>query len=155
MKILIATDGSEFSTAAVRKCCELFDGMQDVSLKVISVYEPQVPMASEPFAISADYYQRLDKMAEERAQAAANEAVEMLRNCFSDTAPEIATAVALGRPAQMITEAARDWNADLIVVGSHGRGFWGKLTLGSVSDSVLHHAPCSVLVVREQKQVAR
>ena len=37
---------------------------------------------------------------------------------------------------------------DLIVVGSHGRGFWGRL-LGSVSDGVVHHAPCSVLVVRK------
>ena len=148
MKVLIATDGSEFSSAAVRKCCDLIGGISGVSLNVIAVYEPQVPMASEPFAISADYYRRLDKMAEERARAAANEAVEMIRSRFPERTPEIMSTIALGRPAQMITEAAREWKADLIVVGSHGRGFWGKLTLGSVSDSVLHHAPCSVLVVR-------
>ena len=46
-----------------------------------------------------------------------------------------------------INETARG-KADLIVVGSHGRGFWGRL-LGSVSNGVVHHAPCSVLVVRK------
>ena len=54
----------------------------------------------------------------------------------------------MGRPAQFIVDAAKEFEADMIIVGSHGRGFWGKLTLGSVSDAVVHHAPCSVLVVR-------
>ncbi|MCB1025610.1 MAG: universal stress protein [Acidobacteria bacterium] len=48
-----------------------------------------------------------------------------------------------------IVEKAKRWNADLIIVGSHGRGFWGRVMLGSISDSLVHHAPCSVLVVRK------
>jgi len=54
----------------------------------------------------------------------------------------------MGAPSRMIIESATNWGADLIVVGSHGRGFWGRVMLGSVSDAILHHAPCSVLVVR-------
>ena len=38
--------------------------------------------------------------------------------------------------------------ADLIVLGSHGYKTWERLLLGSVSNSVVHHAPCSVLIVR-------
>ena len=52
---------------------------------------------------------------------------------------------------EQIIELAREWGADLIVVGSHGRGFWGRL-LGSVSTGVVHHAPCSVLVVRKREK---
>ena len=55
----------------------------------------------------------------------------------------------MGATNRVIIETAKDWNADLIVVGSHGRGFWGRTMIGSVSDSVIHHAPCSVLVVRK------
>jgi nucleotide-binding universal stress UspA family protein len=61
---------------------------------------------------------------------------------------KIDTVVELGRPAQGIIQTATDWPADLIVVGSHGYGFWGRLALGSVSAGVVNHAPCSVLVVK-------
>ena len=53
-----------------------------------------------------------------------------------------------GAPDEVILETAKQWKPDVIVVGSHGHGFWGRLTLGSVSDSLIHHAPCSVFVVR-------
>jgi nucleotide-binding universal stress UspA family protein len=149
MKILIATDGSEFSRAAVEECCDLLRKDEKTSVKIISAYEAQVPMAAEPFAISAEYYQRLDKFAEETSTAAANNAAEIVRSRLTDTGLDVTTVVELGRPAEMIIETAEAWHPDLIVVGSHGRGFWGRLALGSVSDAVLHHAPCSVLVVRK------
>lgn len=148
MKILIATDGSEFSRKALEKACEVAQGLGEVSFRVISVYEPQVPMAAEPYALSAQYFERLDGLARERAEETARESVEFLRSKFPNARVEIESIVGLGRPAQMIVQEADDWDADLIVVGSHGHGFWGRLALGSVSDAVLHHAPCSVLVVR-------
>ena len=60
----------------------------------------------------------------------------------------ISTEVLFGSPDSRIVETAEQWHADLIVIGSHGYSRWERLLLGSVSDSVLHHAPCSVLVVR-------
>jgi nucleotide-binding universal stress UspA family protein len=48
----------------------------------------------------------------------------------------------------MITEEAQKWEADLIIVGSHGQSFWSRALLGSVSNAVVNHAPCSVLVVK-------
>ncbi|MGF1515669.1 MAG: universal stress protein [Elainellaceae cyanobacterium] len=59
----------------------------------------------------------------------------------------------VGSPGRQICDAAKDWNADLIIVGSHGRKGLGELLLGSVSNYVMHHAPCSVLVAH--KAVAR
>lgn len=148
MRILIATDGSEFSRKALEKACEVAQGREEVSFRVISVYEPQVPMAAEPYALSAQYFERLDGLARERAEETARAGVDFLRGRFPSARVEIKSVVQLGRPAQMIVQTADDWDADLIIVGSHGHGFWGRLALGSVSDAVLHHAPCSVLVVR-------
>jgi nucleotide-binding universal stress UspA family protein len=152
MKILVATDGSRFSKAAIDKACEFAKGKENLSFKVVSVYEAQIPMASEPFAISAEYYQRLDDFAKQRAEEAAKEGADFIRKRLPDASTEITTLVELGRPEQIIVEAAERWGADLVVEGSHGYGFWSRLALGSVSDAVLHHAPCSVLVVKSRSE---
>ena len=54
----------------------------------------------------------------------------------------------MGDPAAMICSVARDLGVDVIVVGSHGKGFLSRVLLGSVSEHVARHAPCPVLVVR-------
>ncbi|BAY17465.1 UspA domain-containing protein [Anabaenopsis circularis NIES-21] len=54
----------------------------------------------------------------------------------------------LGDPSRMICEVARTWNADVIVIGRRGLSGISELFLGSVSNYVLHHAPCSVLTVQ-------
>ena len=53
-----------------------------------------------------------------------------------------------GNPGRTICHLAWSWQADLIVVGNRGRSGIGELLLGSVSNYVLHHAPCSVLTVK-------
>ncbi|WP_414752882.1 universal stress protein [Anabaena sp. CCY 9910] len=54
----------------------------------------------------------------------------------------------LGDPSRLICEIARSWNADLIVLGRRGLHGLSEFFLGSVSNYVLHHAPCSVLTVQ-------
>ena len=53
-----------------------------------------------------------------------------------------------GEPGPAIIEAAVAEAADLLVVGTHGRSRFERLVLGSVSDHVVRHAPCPVLIVR-------
>ena len=148
MKLLIATDGSEFSERAIQKACELAGTAANWSLKIVSVCEPQTPAAAEPFALSGEYYAKLAEFARERAEDSAEEAVRQIKAIGTNAFADITSEVELGRPSQVIIDKANEWNADLIVVGSHGRGFWGRLTLGSVSDAVVRHAQCSVLVVK-------
>ncbi|HEY9658896.1 MAG TPA: universal stress protein [Allocoleopsis sp.] len=59
-----------------------------------------------------------------------------------------------GNPGRTITEAARDWGADLIVIGRRGRSGLTELFLGSVSNYVVHHASNAVLVVQGQLPVS-
>ena len=56
--------------------------------------------------------------------------------------------VAVGKPASEIVKTAKEWPADVIVIGSHGRHGLDRALLGSVAEGVMRHAPCSVFVVR-------
>jgi nucleotide-binding universal stress UspA family protein len=146
MRILIGTDGSSFSKAAIDECCKLFKP-EDAQILIVSAYEDAAPIAAEPFAISAEYYQKLEDAVHEQAEDFVDEAEKQLKGLCSGKELNVTKMVVCGAPDQQLIEIAKDWNADLIIVGSHGRGFWGRL-LGSVSTGVIHHAPCSVLVVR-------
>ena len=150
MKILIAIDGSEYSNAAVDECCRMVLRPADAEVMIVSAYENAYPMAAEPFAISADYYQQLDDAVREQSNGFLESARNQITSHFPEANFPLNTEVLRGSPAQQIVEKAEEWGADVIVVGSHGRGFWGRL-LGSVSNAVVHHAPCSVLVVRKPR----
>jgi len=58
------------------------------------------------------------------------------------------TAVASGDVREKIVEYAAEWGADLIVLGSHGRSGASRFLLGSVTEWIARHAPCSVKIVR-------
>jgi nucleotide-binding universal stress UspA family protein len=148
MKILIATDGSDFSKAAIEECCKYVIRPERDSVLIVSAYEDAYPIAAEPFAISAEYYQKLEDAIVQQSGNYVDDALAFVRKQFPDPGLSVSSEVLRGAPDQQIVEKASEWGADLIVVGSHGRGFWGRL-LGSVSNGVVHHAPCSVLVVRK------
>lgn len=152
MKILLATDGSEFSRRALEKCCQLVVKPENNEIKIVAVHENMYPVAAEPFAISAEYVEVMEAAGQKQAEEFLIQAEKHLRECLSDAAVEITKIVAKGAPDQQIVEEAEKWGADLIVVGSHGRGFWERVWLGSVSQAVVQHAPCSVLVVRPPRK---
>lgn len=149
MKILIATDGSEFSKAALLEACRNVIRPERDEVLIVSAFEDAYPIMAEPFAISAEYYQKVEEAVRDQSDVFVNEARNLVRKEFDDTDLRLTTLILRGSPEQQIVEKAEEWSADLIVVGSHGRGFWGRL-LGSVSNGVVHHAPCSVMVVRKK-----
>lgn len=153
MRILIATDGSEYSEYAVKEFCRIYPDLSGLQIKILSVYEEQF-ITAEPFAVPAEYYQQIADASEKQAGHFAASAAAIVRDCKSDGDLDLAIKIMKGPPEKEIVEIAEAWGADLIVVGSHGRGFWGRM-LGSVSDAVIHDAPCSVLVVRKPKEKIR
>ena len=147
MKILIAADGSECSRVAIEQACRIFENSPEPEIEIISVFEFMVPAAG-PYAFSAVYVQAIDDEAKAGARSIVEQAAARIREKCPHLANKTSTKVVGGIPAQQIVEEALTWGADLIVTGSHGYGFWKRAWLGSVSNSIVHHAPCSVLVVR-------
>lgn len=152
MKILLATDGSDFSKAAVDALTTIVANPENASFKIVSTVEFPTMLPSDPFVgASAEYYDEIEKAGHGQAKAAAEQAETRIRSMFPNVALDITAEVVSGSPQRVLVEKAQEWGADLIVVGSHGYGFWSRALLGSVSNSVVHHAPCSVLVVRTTK----
>ncbi len=149
MKILIATDGSQFSDAAVEKIGQMVENAAEVFVRIVSAYEQPVMAVAAPYAISAGYNPILEKEMRAMAEQAITQAEQKISQSFPALKENLSTCVLSGSPEQAIVEEAENWGADLIVVGSHGYGFWERMFLGSVSNAIVHHAPCSVLVVRK------
>jgi nucleotide-binding universal stress UspA family protein len=146
MRILVATDGSEFSRVAIEKCRYIIAQPSETEVKIVSVYPEVLPL--DIFPQSIEYAEKHQTAEQINAERYLTEAREILGKHFLDSGIQISTETLVGSTDRQIIEKAKEWEADLIVVGSHGRGFWGRTIVGSVTDSIVHHAPCSVLVVR-------
>jgi nucleotide-binding universal stress UspA family protein len=154
MKVLFATDGSECSVAAAQAiAAELWP--LGTTFKVLSVQElmvvgNQMEAASLSAVYSATLLEELTTQSENRARSAVEVAKDIL-SCAGLTLGE-GDSMPMGEPRGVILETAKDWGADLIVVGSHGRRGLDRFLLGSVSEAIAIHAPCSVRVVRARPQ---
>lgn len=146
MKILLATDGSECSKAAASSVAAR-PWPENSEVKVISATDPfgfspedeRVPV-EEPIGES-DGPGEVYVTREERA---VHEAKEIL----AYAGLTLTGAVVGGHPKAAIVDEAKEWGADLVVVGAHGRRGIERIVLGSVSEAVAMHAPCSVEVIR-------
>lgn len=147
MKILIATDGTKHGTAAVEmlKNLNLKEGDE---VKIISVVDMAVPLAIDIYGGYLPDTTELEKAARENAGKVLEQTSQKVKTLFADRKITVTTDTLFGSPESRIVETAEEMHSDLIIVGSHGYNRWERLLLGSVSDSVVHHAPCSVLVVR-------
>ena len=151
MKILIATDGSKYSQRAVEKACEFLQNGQQNDFKIISAVESVMPISGEPFGASNEYYASIQAELVKKAQLSVDDAEKIISERCGNENVSIRTEVFKGAVKQTIVDEAKNFGADLIVVGSHGYGFIDRTFLGSVSDFTIHHAPCSVLVVRSSE----
>lgn len=147
MKVLIATDGSDFSKEAIKKCCQIIGNIEDLKIKVISVYQLVIP--TNFYGTSMASVEEIERSGQIQAENNIAEAIAIVKENLPNLGTEVETDVPRGAADQEIIQTAKDWNADLIAVGSHGRGFWGRLTLGSVSNSLSNNSPCSVLIIRK------
>ena len=133
-RIVVGVDGSDLAGAALRFAVAEAR-LRGATLEIVTAwYEPYV--APTMAAVAVD-----PTLLEEGADKTLDAALAGI-----DTAGvQIERSVRRGRPAEALLEAARD--ADLLVVGSRGRGGFTGLLLGSVSAHLIAHASCPVLVV--------
>ena len=145
---MIATDGSKFSETAVETICGMIGQAEDTEIKIVSAYEHPLMADAAPYSLPTAYNPVIDKELSELANQAVMEARQKITDGLSFSTKNVKTEILFGSPERVIVEEAENWGADLIVVGSHGYGFWERMFLGSVSNAIVHHAPCSVLIVR-------
>src|SRR3712207_3034894 len=145
-KILLATDGSEEAALAARTAADIAQKTHSElhvvyvgsSLEYVGMGPPQVADIPAPTQkqLSAEVRQLLDAEVEQVKAAGGTVAQAHL---------------GVGVPDREIVELAEKLSAGLVVMGSRGRGGIGRALMGSVSDSVVRHAHCPVLVVRTEE----
>jgi nucleotide-binding universal stress UspA family protein len=116
-------------------------------IKVLTAIELSIPPTPEAWTIPPSYLEELDRAASYQARSVVERAVAKLNAAMGSEAKVKGEAVP-GPPRVVIMDEAEAWGADLIVVGSHGYRAWERFLLGSVSQSIVSHAKCSVEVVR-------
>ena len=144
---IVAFDGSSDAQAAARFLADLpLDAT--LTLRLLGVVEPPWAPPGGLSKLGGAVRSALDQVVAERR----HELEAALASIQAELKGTIirSGAVRLGRPAEEILKAAR--RASLIVVGARGLGSVERLLLGSVSEQVLHRAPCPVLVVRPPRR---
>jgi len=143
--IVVGVDGSECARdALVRAAKEA--ALRGARLQVVCAWE--IPPAVYAGGLAPAIDQATLDGFRENAEAVVREAVAEVER-VQPSVPCEGEALE-GQPAEVLLDQARD--ASLIVVGTRGRGGFASLLLGSVSQQVVHHAPCPVLVVREAER---
>ncbi len=148
LKILLATDGSECSKAAARSVAER-PWAEGTAFRILSVVEPSAPLFRPPY-FSHEMMEKLRGKDMQRAQEAVSSAESILDAAGIEASSTVAVPAAT--PKELILSEAAEWDADLIVVGSHGRRGINRFLLGSVSEAVALHANCSVEIIRRAGQ---
>lgn len=149
MRILLATDGSRAADQA-RDLVAALPWREGGSVRIVSVAATRTDLLGVAWAVDA--LPDADQLEEDalRVHRDALEAAEHeIRSARSDVAIE--SILVRGRAASAIVDQARSMPADLIVVGHRGHGRWESMLLGSVSSEVVDHAPCPVLVARDER----
>ena len=148
-KILLATDGSENANLATSAAADLAKSTYSELHLVYVGHMPSVFYESPgSMALDPDLQSRMEEGAEETARSKLKEQVQKIR----ETGTEVAGVhTRVGFPDAEIIGLAEEVGAGLIVMGSRGLGRLRRALMGSVSDSVVRHAHCPVLVVRPEK----
>ena len=140
-RILIAVDESVFAAHAADAGLELARQL-GAEVAFVTVVDPA------RMRLGAD-----SGITQERWMAMVQHEARNLLNAFASraaTMPPALEFVETGKPAASIVETAKNWPADLIVMGTHGGNLVSNILLGSVAQGVLRHAPCPVMVLRAQ-----
>jgi nucleotide-binding universal stress UspA family protein len=140
--ILVATDFSEPSEVAVRYGRALAEAFH-ASLHILHVVPDSLAL---PWATMADGLAMAD--VQRQWEREANDRLQRMLPESEREAVHAVLATRAGDPVRQVTSYALETNADLVVLGTHGRGPVAHMLMGSVAERVVRTAPCPVLTVR-------
>jgi nucleotide-binding universal stress UspA family protein len=156
-KILIATGDSPESAEIFQSGLTLAEkyGAQISILHVLNLFQSGFDTVSNPF-MGGTYPMMNDLVIQEyqkELQDRAKQGIEQLESYATEARARNITAEIfqnMGDPGRTICETAKNYSADLIVIGRNQRSVLSEIFLGSTSNYVLHHAPCSVMVIQQK-----
>ncbi len=147
-KILVGTDGSSGSQAAVAEAMEIARGAGAEVIIVTAYTRPDQSVIESLWDAARDKTGAPEEIQWRlTAGAAAQTAVDQALAVASAATIPSEGRVVEGEAAAVILDTAADVGADLIVLGSRGMASTARFLLGSVPDKVSHHAPCDLLIV--------
>jgi len=149
-KILVATDGSPESALAAHTAAQIADETGS-ELHVVYVRPKSVPFHAGDYVgpeVAEHPLHREEELQEREAKRVLDAQVEEIEAAGSSVAQ---AHLGIGRPDEEIVALGEELGTGLIVVGSRGRGGIRRALIGSVTDSVVRHAHCPVLVVRKER----
>jgi nucleotide-binding universal stress UspA family protein len=138
MRVLVAVDGSSSAEALIREVARR-PWPAGSEIAVMTMVDP--------------YFFTKAPLLLEEAKQSAQKSVEELAKPVVEAGLQVSPIVALGNPRHALARYASEWKADLVMMGSHGRGAVGRLLVGSTTQAVLRHATCSVEIVRSKGSV--
>lgn len=145
--IVVGTDGSPDANQALRATAKLAKLAPGAKIHVVAGFRPIPP--AELRATSDSLPDEFKPLVHGSMQV--DSTIEAARSIMKAANIEADYHEVSDRPADAILNTIEKYAADLVVVGSRGEGAAKRLIHGSVSTSVLHHAPCAVLVVRADR----
>ena len=146
--VLVGMDGSEDSFQAVRFLRSLALPRQ-TKVRLLSVVERLRYPTTAPQALHGQLVRMLKELEAER-RGELDKVLERAAAELDDKITRVTRYTPTGNPAEEIVATANDFDTDLVVVGARGLGGMARVLLGSVSEKVLHHARCPVLIVKER-----
>jgi nucleotide-binding universal stress UspA family protein len=149
MRILLAVDGSPHSLQAADEIAHR-PWPSGTVVRVLSAVQAVAPPAVD-FGLASGV--TFDQFQQEQTRNA-HELTEDISRRLQAASLRAEATVVDGDPGRVIVDEARNWGADLIVVGSHGHSKLERWLLGSVARSIVDNAPCSVEVVRRREAQA-
>ena len=152
-KILLATDGSEEAALAVQTATDLAKSTgSELHLVYVEAASYVFPTTDWESLGGEDLPTRLDEVAKEAAKIKVDEQAQRVREADGEVAGAHAR---VGYPEAEIVDLAEELGVGLIVMGSRGLGGVRRTLMGSVSDSVVRHAHCPVLVTTHMPKGSR
>ena len=138
MRILIAVDGSSSSDAVIQEATAR-PWPKDTEMNLVTAVDPY-------------FFTRAPLLLEEMKQRT-NDTLEESAQPLRAAGLAVSTTVLVSNPRHGLPKTASEWKADLILLGSHGRGAFSRLLMGSTAQAVMRHAVCSVEIVRMKDKV--
>jgi nucleotide-binding universal stress UspA family protein len=144
-RILVPTDGSATANAGLREACKLAKE-QGSQLRVLHVVDEILAVSPELYAgaydLIIDNLRKAGASILSHAKSLAQEQGLIVEARLEE---------AMGRPAgDIVVNAAKEWPADLIICGTHGRRGWRRIVMGSDAEYIVRHSPVPILLIRKE-----